>query len=180
MTAPVIGVFGSSRGPFSDDLVRLAVALGKAVAEAGCTLLTGATTGLPFEASRGAKEAGGTVLGISPAKDRKDHISGYGMPVEHHDHIIYTGMDYVGRNVINVRSCDACVFIHGSVGTLQEFSIAYALEKPIGVLVESGGITDRLKGIIAGFDARYAPDVIYDRDQVSLVINLLASLKKDI
>ena len=56
-----------------------------------------------------------------------------------------------GRNVILIRSADACIFIGGGTGTLNEFTIAFdelGSERAIGVLKGSGGITDELPQII--------------------------------
>lgn len=63
----VIGVMGSASGPIDTAVAGLARELGRAIARAGCTLITGACPGLPQEAVLGAAECGGLVLGISPA-----------------------------------------------------------------------------------------------------------------
>jgi predicted Rossmann-fold nucleotide-binding protein len=55
----------------ADDQVDVTTAarvqqLGTAIAQHGCTLLTGACPGLPDAAVRGAKTARGLLVGISP------------------------------------------------------------------------------------------------------------------
>src|SRR5262245_54346016 len=62
-----IGVMGSASEPAAPALASLSQALGQAIADRGCCLLTGASPGLPHEAVLGAREVGGHVVGISPA-----------------------------------------------------------------------------------------------------------------
>lgn len=122
--------------------------IGREIARRGCVLVTGATTGTPYWAAKGAKEEGGMVIGISPAATKTAHIKTYKLPTDYHDVIIYTGFNYSGRNLLLVRSSDAVVAICGRIGTLNEFTIAFEDEKPIGVLEGTGGIADELKGIV--------------------------------
>ena len=70
-----------------------AEAIGRLIAERGMILVTGATTGIPFWAAKGAKEAGGMVIGLSPAASKAAHVKSYRLPTEYHDLIIYTGVD---------------------------------------------------------------------------------------
>jgi SLOG-like protein len=58
-----IGVMGSAGGPDAGEVVSVCRELGRAIAEAGCCLLTGACPGLPHEAVVGAKESAGTSSG---------------------------------------------------------------------------------------------------------------------
>ena len=112
------------------------------IAEKGCTLITGATFGLPNEAIKGAHSQGGFTVGISPAYSEEEHMTKYKMPLDD-DVIIYTGLGFEGRNLINVRTCDAAIFIKGSIGTLNEFTIAVKEEKLIGI-IESSGISKKI------------------------------------
>ena len=50
--------------------VEKAEIIGRLVAENNMILVTGATTGIPYWAAKGAKEAGGIVIGISPAASK--------------------------------------------------------------------------------------------------------------
>lgn len=175
---PKIGVFGYS-GRASSALKEKAFALGRAIGENKAILITGATTGLPYEAARGAKMAGGEVIGISPADSIEQHINKYEMPVEFHDTLIFTGFGYIGRNTINVRTADACIIINGGVGTLSEFAGAFANHKPIGVLEGTGGVADKGKEIHEMMkDKRFDTPVIFDRDPEKLVTKLVSMVKK--
>ena len=122
--------------------------MGRLIAEAGMVLVTGATTGTPYWGAKGAKEAGGIVIGLSPAVSESEHIKKYELPVDYHDLIIYTGFNYSGRNLLLTRSADAVIVICGRMGTLNEFTIAFEDNKPIGIFEGTGGMADEMRGII--------------------------------
>lgn len=123
--------------------------LGKQIVKSNAVLVTGATTGFPYWAAKGAKSEGGIVLGISPAVAEKDHIENFKLPTDYHDLIIYTGFNFSGRNLLLVRSSDAVVFGCGRMGTLNEFTIAFEDKKPIGILEGDWETDELLKAIIA-------------------------------
>jgi uncharacterized protein (TIGR00725 family) len=163
----VAGVMGLSHDT-TPEQEAAAERLGEALAEKGYVVLTGATDGLPYEAAKGAKRKGATVIGISPAADAKEHVEVFRKPLEHHDHIIYTGLGLIGRNMINIRTSDIVFVLAGGIGTLNEFTVAFQSRKPIGILTGHGGIADSIKPIIEelGLDGR---TIIYDDDPRSLV-----------
>jgi len=117
-----IGVMGSAEE--LPEVREKADALGKAIAAREAILLTGATTGLVYATGKAAHQAGATHIGISPAHDEQEHFEKYRLPVDACDAIIYTGFGLKGRNVVLVRSCDIVIFIAGSIGSLNEFTIA--------------------------------------------------------
>ncbi len=119
-----IGVMGSASGPLTRMHKKIAYALGSAIAESDCVMITGACPGLPLESAKGASAAGGLVVGISPALSEWEHIHKYQSPIEHHNVLIYTGSGLMGREVVNIRSSDIVIIIGGRSGTLGEFSIA--------------------------------------------------------
>ena len=131
----VIGVMGSATSP-SHKAEELAFELGCEIGKSGAILVTGATTGLPLKAAEGAHSLGGFVIGVSPAQNKKEHVE-LGLPLEPHNFILYTGFGFKGRNVLNVRACDAVITVGGSLGTLNEFTIAYDEGKLLGVLTSS-------------------------------------------
>lgn len=61
----VISIFGNSRCSTQDEEYHQAELLGKLLAEAGFTVCTGGYAGVMEAASRGAREAGGEVIGIT-------------------------------------------------------------------------------------------------------------------
>jgi uncharacterized protein (TIGR00725 family) len=142
-----IGVYGSAAGVV-DSVIPKAMEIGRQIALNGHIVVTGACTGLPYEAVKGARETGGKSIGYSPAKDLKDHISHYKFPKDAADDLIFTGAGLKGRNVLSVEGCEACVFISGRMGTLNEFTIAYDNGKIIGILSGTGGMTDLVYDIV--------------------------------
>ncbi len=148
--------------------VEKAMEVGRLVAERGMVLVTGATTGIPYWAARGAKEAGGIVIGLSPASSKAAHVKSYRLPTDYHDLIIYTGFDYSGRNLLLTRSADAIITIYGRIGTLNEFTIAFEDKKPQGVLTGTGGASDELMHILE-IAHRGMGKVIFDPEPKSLI-----------
>ncbi len=122
--------------------------LGRLIAKRGIILITGATTGAPYWAAKGAKEAGGFVIGISPAYSKIQHVKTYHLPLDYHDIIVYTGFGYSGRNLLLTRASDAVITVAGRIGTLNEFTDAFEDGKPQGVLLGMGGTTDMLPDIL--------------------------------
>lgn len=170
-----ICVSGAARGKSVEKAFALAQSAGRRIAETNNTLLTGATSGLPNFAAKGAKLAGGISIGFSPATTRQDHIKSYRLPTEYYDTIICTGFDYTGRDLLLVRSSDAVITIGGRVGTLQEFAVAFEEKTPIGVVTGSGGVTDVLKQVLKAAQ-RMRHTVVFDDDPVWLVDKMIQIL----
>jgi uncharacterized protein (TIGR00725 family) len=152
--------------------------IGREIVRHGCVLVTGATTGIPYAAAQGAKEMGGISIGISPASSERDHIRHYRLPTKNFDLIIYTGFDYSGRNLLLTRSSDAVIVINGRIGTLNEFTIAFEDRKPIGVLIESGGSADLIKGIVKAAQ-KGAGKIVYHNTPKILVGKILKLVKQE-
>lgn len=141
--------------------------------------MTGDTTGYPLEAARGAKKAGGFVVGISPATSYIEHVKKYKLPHQFTDFVLYTGFGYSGRNLLFVRSTDAMIIIAGRMGTLNEFSIAFEDKKPIGILTGTHGVADELDHLLT-VAKRGRGNVVLDEDPKRLVNTMVAMAKKDI
>lgn len=166
-----VGVMGSSTE--DDPQIRQTVwRLGELIAEHGAVLITGATTGLPLEAARGAKNAGGEVIGFSPAHNEKEHGQ-MGLPLTDHDMILYTGLGYHGRNLLNVSASHALVFAGGSMGTLNEFTIAYDSEKIMGILTGSGGFCDHMEEWIKSLQKPHNRSILHYGHDPSILLGLI-------
>lgn len=176
-----ICVSGAASGDTVHASHQLAYELGKAIAEQGKTLLTGATVGLPHYAAMGfmsVPESRGVSVGFSPASSFREHVSTYRLPTKEFDYINFTGMEYVGRDVHLVRSCDGMITIGGRMGSLHELSTALESRKVCGVLLGSGGLADFTKTLLEHIEAPGAKDVIFDTDPVRLVEKVIALLDK--
>lgn len=156
----------------------LAKKVGEEIARQDCILITGATTGMPYYSAKGCKEKNGISIGFSPAVSEIAHLKSYRLPVDYFDVIIYTGFDYSGRNLLMTNAADAVIIICGRMGTLNEFTIAFEDQKPIGVLEGTGGTADKIR-LIAKGPFRGVRKVIYDKDPKKLVKSLVKLIKKE-
>ncbi|PIR50674.1 hypothetical protein COU78_04830 [Candidatus Peregrinibacteria bacterium CG10_big_fil_rev_8_21_14_0_10_49_24] len=175
-----IGVMGSASGPqiVDPEAIAKAKALGKAIGERGHIFINGACPGLPNDALLAAKEAGALTIGISPAFSKHAHIYDYKSP-HSHDMIIYTGMGFMERDIINIRSSDGIVIVGGGVGTLNELTIAYDEGRPIAVLTNSGGISNHVPHVIEDLCQRkVAPNMVFDDDPEVLLDKLEAAIEE--
>src|SRR3989344_3589085 len=160
------------------DTKEMALELGREVVKQNGILITGATQGVPYFAAQGAKEAGAISIGISPASSHAAHVKSYRLPTEHFDFIIYTGFNYSGRNLLLTRSADAVIIVCGRMGTLNEFTIAFEDNKPIGILTGTGGMADEISHVVEKAH-RGAGRIIYDADPKKLIERLIEVIDKD-
>ena len=155
--------------------------IGQEIVRQDGILITGATTGIPHMAAKGAKEEGGIVVGFSPAKTEKEHIEHYQLPTDYHDLIIYTGFEYSGRNLLLTRSADAVVVGCGRMGTINEFTIAFEDKKPIGILEGEWETDELLKTLIEkSHRAEEMKDkIVYSSDPKELLDKLVEIIKRE-
>lgn len=173
-----ICVSGAAAGETVKTAQALAEELGAAVAKSGNILTTGATIGLPYFAAYGAKRAGGTSIGFSPASSMREHIRKYRLPHDVFDFINFTGMSYVGRDLYLVQSSDAVITVGGRFGSLHEFTSALEAHKPCGVLVGSGGTADLIPELMKTLDPPNGDLVIFDRDPDKLIAKVIKVLNE--
>jgi uncharacterized protein (TIGR00725 family) len=180
-----IGVMGSAQDTLPEDEVEAlklkAGALASAIASQDVLLLTGATTGLPYLVGRAAREGGAFHIGISPASSEEEHVDAYKLPTDACDAIIYTGFGLKGRNVVLVRSCDIVLFIGGSFGSLNEFTIAHDEGRVLGCLTKTGGVADEAENLLRIFSKKTRSVVLHGDDPVRLVnacLEALAQMKE--
>jgi len=159
------------------NIVEIAKEVGREIAKQNCVLVTGATTGVPYWAALGCKEEGGISIGFSPASSEREHSKVYKLPLDVFDVIIYTGADYVGRDVMMTKAGDGVIIICGRMGTLHEFATAFEIQRPIGVLEGTGGTADKIREIVAG-PYRGIKRIIYDTDPKRIVKRVIEEVKK--
>jgi len=116
-----VAVIGASESTAAQ--ATLAEEVGRRIAEAGWVLYTGGLGGVMEAASRGARAAGGRVIGILPGNAVHDANPYVEIP-------IVTGMGHA-RNVILVQSVDGLVAIGGGPGTLSEIAVALKVGRPV-------------------------------------------------
>lgn len=116
-----IAVIGA--GSCNRQVADVAYEVGRAIAESGSILLSGGLGGVMEAASRGAKEAGGLVVGVLPTPERGS--ANPSVDVE-----IVTNMGHA-RNAILAHSADALIAVTGGAGTLSEIAFGLKLGKPV-------------------------------------------------
>ena len=132
--APQVVVIGDSTAP--RPALRTAEQVGAAIAALGATLVTGGRGGVMAAASRGARRAGGVVVGIVPSTALSEGNRWCSV-------VIPTGLGHA-RNALTALAGDVVVAIGGGAGTLSEIAFAWMHGRPIVVVEGSGGWADAL------------------------------------
>jgi uncharacterized protein (TIGR00725 family) len=97
--------------------------VGRLLARRGAVVVCGGLGGVMEAACRGAREEGGTAVGILPGPDR-------GAANPHVTVAIATGLGEA-RNAIVARAADAVIAVGGEFGTLSEIAFALKMGKPV-------------------------------------------------
>lgn len=118
----IIGVMGGSEA--DEGVVALAYELGSLIASEGWVLLNGGRAcGVMDASARGAKEAGGLVVGVLPDSDASQASRFVDIP-------IVTDLGH-GRNYVNVLSSRVVIALPGAAGTLSEVALALAIGRKV-------------------------------------------------
>ncbi len=123
-------------GP-TDNELQMAKETGSLLAETGAIVVTGGKGGIMECAARGAKENGGTTIGV---------ITGpRGTSNKWTDIEIITGSKVSGFDEVWIPiMCDAVIVIGGGVGTLQEIAVCYRNKIPIIIIEKTCGWASKL------------------------------------
>lgn len=142
MRKHIISILGGN-SHVSDISLEQAHALGKAIIDEGWLLCTGGRAGIMEAASKGARSSdlwtGHQILGVLPDDT---HDGGN----EFLDIVLPSGLGLT-RNALVVRFSDVCVAISGGAGTLSEIALAWQFERPVAVMSNSGGWSEKLADI---------------------------------
>ena len=118
-----ITIFGGAQPVPGMPAYEEAYELGKLLAAAGHTILTGGYTGVMEAVSRGANEAGGHVIGVTCADIE------VWRPVKPNDWIIEERRCMTLRERMNalIDGCEAAIALPGGPGTLGEIALTWNL-----------------------------------------------------
>jgi len=108
-----VTVFGSARFAEDHEYYALARTLGSALVEAGFGVITGGGPGIMEAANRGAREAGGSSIGINIHLPHEQHPNPYVDRFIEFEHFFV-------RKVMLVKYSCAFVVLPGGFGTLDE------------------------------------------------------------
>lgn len=132
----VIGARGAAEG---SEVWRLAEEVGKLLAEGGATVVCGGGGGVMAAAARGARSAGGEVIGVLPGLDPEEANPDC-------THVVATGIGHA-RNLAVVASGEVVIAIGGEWGTLSEIGHARAIGRTVVALrTWALGGRDRMEG----------------------------------
>src|SRR3989344_7448548 len=174
-----IAVSGAAEtGHLTEEALLKAEEVGREIVRQGGILVTGATTGVPLWAAKGAKEEGGVSIGVSPALSEKEHVESYKLPLDYMDLIMFTGQGSSCRDILMTRSADAIIICAGRIGTIHEFTVVFEDHKPLGILEGPWSTDDIIKEIIEKSN-RASEDkaIVYDPDPKKLVEKVLKLVK---
>jgi uncharacterized protein (TIGR00730 family) len=124
---PCVTVFGSARFGEGHPSYELARAVGRGLARAGFTVMTGGGTGLMEAANRGAREAGGRSVGCSVRLPKEQAPNAY------LDRSVTCEYFFV-RKVLLFKYSYAFVALPGGLGTVDELSEALTLIQTAKIL----------------------------------------------
>jgi len=110
---PAVTVYGSARARPGDSVYGLAEAIGRAIAKADFTLVTGGGPGVMEAACKGAFEAGGRTVGLNIQLPEEQKSNPY-TTISLHFHYFFA------RKVMLVKYATAFVLLPGGFGTLDE------------------------------------------------------------
>lgn len=159
----LIGVIGPGEGAGQREIDDAAL-IGELVAKAGWVVLTGGkAAGVMGAAARGARNAGGIILGVLPTADAADASPDV-------DITLTTGLGEA-RNAVIALSSHACVACGMNPGTASEIALAIRARKPV-VLV-------RPEEPFVEFFHALAPDLVHVATSAGEAIEMLRSLTPD-
>jgi len=185
---PMIGVFGSAEG-MDDAANTRAKQLGNELGKHEITLVTGATTGIPYAVTYTAVRSGIAKLwGFSAARNYEEHMDLTGGC----DNTIYEKLIYIPdhfpiddiqvrrkyRNVMSTAICDAGIIVSGRWGTMNEFTNLYDMGRVIGVLTGTGGIANELSKLNKKITKKSKAVIICSSSPTKLVSMVLKTLKE--
>ena len=105
------------------NVEQIAHDIGEIIAKVGAIMVCGGLDGAMKAACRGAKEAGGTTIGILPGLDKEDAN-------EYIDIALPSSIGFA-RNAMVACSADIIVALPGSHGTSSEISYGIVYKRPI-------------------------------------------------
>jgi uncharacterized protein (TIGR00725 family) len=144
---------------------NMAYEVGKSIATSGAVLVCGGLGGVMEAACRGAKDAGGTTVGVIP-QEEFSHANQFC------DIVVCTGIGFA-RDFIVASSADAIIAVGGGVGTLIEMGVGYMTRKTVVAIAGTGGVAEMYGGkyldernrvkILVAPDAKTAVDMIVNK-----------------
>ncbi len=171
MNVAVVGYSGPAGCSPVKELEEKVLELGRELAKRGYVVLNGGRDGVMELVSKSAKEAGGTVIGVLPAREEGNNYLNFR---------IKTPFDNVTRSIVLIESSDAVIAVGGEVGTAIEVLMAYAKCIPVILFEGTGGWTDRFASNL--IDGKYLDNrrnvVVRKAKTVEEIIEILDEIRR--
>lgn len=126
-TIEQVAIFGFADSKPKDELYKQAYEVAYELAKAGYIVVDGGGPGVMQAASRGAKAAGGHVIGVTFYPTDTDNFEGRD-PDNPIDEEIKT-KSYVERTLTLLKEGQVYVIFNGASGTMSEFAMAWGLAR---------------------------------------------------
>ena len=120
---PYVAVVGSDDPSAGERALTVALEVGRALARRGAVVVCGGLGGVMEAACRGAREEGGSTVGLLPGLDRREANAYVQVALP-------TGLGEA-RNALVVRAADAVIAVGGELGTLSEIALALKAGTPV-------------------------------------------------
>ncbi len=142
MRIAVIGYSGNIDQSPVRELGDLCLALGKQIARLGHSLWSGGRDGVMALVSMGAASENGETFGVLPYDADEEIVR----PCPYVKYPIYTGLDFQMRSFVLLKNADLVISIGGASGTAIEIFTAYSYGKPLILMENTGGVTQKIAG----------------------------------
>lgn len=191
-----IGIYGSNTVE-SERAVQLAQELGRILAQRNIIVVTGRCSGMPYIVAQIAKQQGAEVWGFTPAYNEEEQKRIYPLDdITTYDKLFYVPRQYDHlfylehklspsrdlsaklkyRNIVSTIHADAGIVVSGGWGTMNEFTNLLYDGKPIGVLLETGGLADELPHWFPRLKKKSESVVHFSSSPTDLVTSLFKEL----
>jgi len=121
MTERIIAIFGAGKPQPNDETYDLAYRTGKKLAENGYTIVNGGYNGTMIAAAKGAREAGGKVIGVTCSAFKRSNANEYTS-----EQITAASLDERLDTLIKLG--EAYIVLPGGTGTLLELAKVWELK----------------------------------------------------
>ena len=121
MTERIIAIFGTGKAQPTDEAYDLAYRTGSLLAEKGYTIVNGGYNGTMIAAAKGARQAGGKVIGVTCTAFKRANANEYTT-----EQITTASLDE--RLDTLIRLGDAYIVLPGATGTLLELAKVWELK----------------------------------------------------
>ena len=169
---PVYCVLGAQEKTATLPAIKSAGQLGESIAKQHATVCTLAYDGVSLAVATAAFNAGGTTIGISPARSLHEHTHDFHLPMEGFSLIVYAGMPVAELQRMAAASSDAIILVCGrideTVGVEHDFM---ETPKPVAILTTGSGQTAEVSHLAHRVKAS-APGIIFETKPRVLVKKL--------